>query len=737
MLATHGSLLALSKSLCICIAPADRCITTLKYALNRTEPGSWEKQLERSWQTFYAGKVSNASISVQLPDGTIREVPRGTTPLDVATTISPRLAAAVVVAKIRPLTRTSSVQLQPAAPENSEASMYTAAEGGDARLVDLAAPLEADVELWLLKETDEEALKVLRHSAAHVMATAILELFPETKLGHGPATDAGYFYDVYRKTPFSDEDLTAIENRMREVVARDEKFVREEEPREKGLADYSAQGEFMKVHFIERFTRPGDEISLYRNGSFVDFCRGPHVPSTARVKAFKVISVAGAYWLGDENNQQLQRIYGTAFFSLKDLDAHFKRLEEIKARDHRVLGKQLDLFSIQEVAGAGLIFWHPKGGLIRKIMEDWMREECLRRGYSIVYTPHVMRRELWKISGHEGFYGQNMYAPMELDDAEYRLKPMNCPGHILIFKNSPKSYRDLPVRYAELGNVYRYERSGTMHGLLRVRGFTQDDAHIFCTPQQIEDEVVGCIEFAQSVLETFGFNEFKVELSTWDPDDAKSYTGSKENWELAIRSLQVALNRKNIPFRTIAGEAAFYGPKIDIKLVDVLGRMWQLSTVQFDFNLPARFELEYTGEDGEKHRPVMVHRALFGSVERFFGVLIEHYAGAFPLWLAPIQVGLVPISEKHLVYAETVKARLEAAGLRVELDGRNEKMNGKIREFTVQKIPFLLIVGDKEAAAGSVSVRARGQGDQGSVSTEAFLDRVQSLVATKAIALGS
>ena len=522
---------------------------------------------------------------------------------------------------------------------------------------------------------------------------------------------------------------------MAEVVARNEPFVREEEPREKGIEDYSAEGEFMKVHFIEKFTKPGDEISLYRNGSFTDFCRGPHVPSTGRVKAFKVTSVAGAYWLGDEKNQQLQRIYGTAFFNGKDLEAHFKRLEEIKARDHRVLGKQLDLFSIQEVAGSGLIFWHPKGGIIRRAMEDWMREACIRRGYDLVFTPHIMRRELWKISGHEGFYSQNMYPPMELDDAEYRLKPMNCPGHVLIYKNSPRSYRDLPLRYAELGNVYRYERSGTMHGLLRVRGFTQDDAHLFCTPEQIEDEVVACIDFAKETLNTFGFEEFKVELSTWDPNDRKSYTGSEENWELAIRSLRSALDRKGIPFREIPGEAAFYGPKIDIKLVDVLGRMWQLSTVQFDFNLPARFELEYTGEDGEKHRPLMVHRALFGSLERFFGVLIEHYAGAFPMWLAPVQVGLVPISEKHLEYAETVKAKLEAAGLRVELDARNEKMNAKIREFTLQKVPFVLIMGDKESATESVSVRTRGKGDEGGATLAEFIERATTLAKTNAATL--
>ena len=672
--------------------------------------------------------MSEQTIRIQLPDGSVRELPRGTTAHDVAMSISPRLAAAAVVARVRPLTPVAAGTT--VAEEASEAAMYGAETTGQ-RLVDLAAPLNEDLALELLKENDEAALKVVRHSAAHVMATALLELFPETKLGHGPATDSGFFYDVYRETPFSDADLAAIEARMAEVVARDDKFVREVESREMGLKDYSEHGEFMKVHFIEKFTEPGDEISLYRNGEFVDFCRGPHVPSTGRVKAFKVMSVAGAYWLGDEKNQQLQRIYGTAFFNPKDLDAHFKRLEEIKARDHRVLGKQLDLFSIQEVAGSGLIFWHPKGGLIRKTMEDWMREECIRRGYNMVFTPHIMRRELWKISGHEGFYSQNMYPPMELDDAEYRLKPMNCPGHILIYKSAPRSYRDLPLRYAELGNVYRYERSGTMHGLLRVRGFTQDDAHIFCMPSQIEDEVAACVEFAETVLKTFGFAEFKIELSTWDPKDRKSYVGSDENWEMAAGSLKRVLEAKGIPYKEIPGEAAFYGPKIDIKLVDVLGRLWQLSTVQFDFNMNSRFELEYTGEDGEKHRPVMVHRALFGSIERFFGVLIEHYAGAFPLWLAPVQVGLVPISEKHLEYAGAVKAKLEAAGLRVELDARNEKMNAKIREFTLQKVPFVLVMGDKEGASEAVSVRTRGKGDEGSVALVDFIARARNLVEQK------
>ena len=677
--------------------------------------------------------MNSNTIAIHLPDGAVREVPAGTTPLEIANSISPRLAAAAVVARLTPLAATEATASDGKSSEGSsgEAAMYAAEDTTAPRMVDLNTPLNEDARLELVTEKDPDALKVVRHSAAHVLATAVLELFPETKLGHGPATDSGFFYDFHRDKPFTEEDLSAIEKRMHEVIARDEKFVREYESRDVALQDFERDGDFMKLHFVTKFTEPGSKVSFYRNGKFVDFCRGPHVPSTGRVKAVKITNLAGAYWLGNEKNPQLQRIYGTAFFSKKDLDEHFARLEEAARRDHRVLGKQLDLFSIQDLAGAGLIFWHPKGGIVRKVMEDWMREECLRRGYQMVFTPHVMRRHLWEVSGHEGFYSGNMYTPMELDDAEYRLKPMNCPGHILIYRNSPKSYRDLPQRYAELGNVYRYERSGTMHGLLRVRGFTQDDAHIFCMPSQIEDEVVACIDFAESVLKTFGFNEFKVELSTWDPKDRVHYVGSDENWNFAVQSLENVLKAKRIPYKTIPGEAAFYGPKIDIKLVDVLGRLWQLSTVQFDFNLPARFGLEYVGEDGERHQPVMVHRALFGSVERFFGVLIEHYAGAFPLWLAPVQIGLVPISERHLGYAQKVEAELKAAGFRVEVDARNEKMNAKIRDFANHKTPYILVFGDKEETAGAVSVRTRGKGDQGSMPLGDFVAKAKGLVETQ------
>jgi threonyl-tRNA synthetase len=684
--------------------------------------------------------MSAQTIAVHLPDGAVREVPAGTTPLEIANSISPRLAAASVAARLKPVATAppdeeSHCCGKETGDPSAEAAMYAAEDADAPRLVDLTTPLTADTRLELVTEKDPEALTVLRHSAAHVLGAAVLELFPEAKLGHGPATDAGFFYDFFREKPFTPDDLALIETKMAEVIARDEKFVREYKPRDQALAEFDRDGDFMKTHFVTKFTKPGDQVSFYRSGSFVDFCRGPHVPSTGRVKAIKLTNLAGAYWLGDEKNPQLQRIYGTAFFSQKALDAHFALLEEAAKRDHRVLGKQLDLFSIQELAGPGLIFWHPKGAMVRKVMEDWMRNECIKRDYLLVYTPHVARINLWQTSGHEGFYAENMFTPMKLDDALYRLKPMNCPFHILIYKNSPKSYRDLPARYAELGNVYRYERSGTMHGLLRVRGFTQDDAHIFCMPSQIENEVVACIDFAEAVLHTFGFKDFKVELSTWDPNDRAHYAGSDENWKLATNSLESALKRKGIEYKTIPGEAAFYGPKIDIKLVDAIGRLWQLSTVQFDFNLPARFELEYTGEDGERHQPVMVHRALFGSVERFFGVLIEHYAGAFPLWLAPVQVGLVPISERHREYAKKIEAELKAAGLRVEVDDRNEKMNSKIRDFANQKTPYTLVFGDKEEAVKTVSVRTRGKGNQGTVPLAEFIAKAKALVESQSMEL--
>ena len=641
------------------------------------------------------------NIHINLPDGSTKDVPKGTTPLDVAKSISPRLADAALVAKTN----------------------------GD--LVDLTRPLDKDTDLRILTERDPEALQVYRHSSAHLLAAAVLELFPETKLGHGPATENGFFYDFYRPTPFTPEDLQKIEKKMQELAQQNIPYAREFFPREEGLEKFKAEGDFMKCHFIEQFTQPDEKISIYKTGKFLDFCRGPHIPSTGKIKAFKLLNIAGAYWLGDEKNPQLQRIYGTSFFSKKDLDAYLNSIEEAKKRDHRVLGKQLDLFSIQELAGPGLIFWHPKGGIIRKEMEDWMREQYVKRGYSLVYTPHVMRRQLFFTSGHEGYYAQNFFDFMELDDAEYRVKPMNCPGHILIYKDSLRSYRDLPVRLGELGTVYRYERSGVMHGLLRVRGFTQDDAHIFCTPEQIEKEIADCVEFARDVLRDFGFDQFQTELSIWDPNDRKSYVGSEDQWNMATASLESVLKRMKIEYKTIPGEAAFYGPKIDIKLVDAIGRLWQLSTVQFDFNLPQRFELEYVAEDGSRKQPLMVHRALYGSVERFFGVLIEHYAGAFPVWLSPVQAVMIPISERHAEYANKVAAQLKAVGVRVDVDARNEKMNAKIREHAMQKVPFLLVVGDKESEAGNVNVRTRGKEKTEDMPAAAFVEKIKKLIVDK------
>jgi threonyl-tRNA synthetase len=641
----------------------------------------------------------SASLTITLPDESQSSVPAGTRPIDIARSISPRLADDAVVARV------------------------------DGQLWDLTRPLENDAKVEILTSKNPEALQVYRHSTAHLLAAAVLELFPETKLGIGPPTDTGFYYDFQRETPFTPEDLEKLEARMAELQAKNLPFERVMTPKDVGLAKYA--DDWMKRELIEE--RAGDIFSEYTLGPhFIDFCRGPHVPSTSRLKAFKLLSVAGAYWKGDEHKPRLQRIYGTAFFNKKEQDAYLQRLEEAKKRDHRKLGQELDLFSIQELAGPGLIFWHPKGGRIRKIIEDWMRDQYLARGYSLVYTPHVMRRDLWKISGHANFYSDNMFKPMELDDAEYQLKPMNCPGHILIYKDKLHSYRDLPVRLGELGTVYRYERSGVMHGLMRVRGFTQDDAHIFCTPEQIEDEVVSCLQFAIDTLSNFGFDDYEVEVSTWDKGVSGKYDGTPEQWDLAENALKRATERLNMKVKVMPDEAAFYGPKIDVKLIDAIGRPWQLSTVQFDFTLPRRFELEYIADDGKKHQPLMVHRALYGSIERFFGILIEHYAGAFPVWLAPVQAVVMPITDRHAEYAQKVVDQLKAAGLRVELDDRKEKVNLKIREAQLQKIPYMLVVGDREAQEGTVSVRNRKHADQGAQKVEEFLAGIQRLIDSKA-----
>jgi threonyl-tRNA synthetase len=641
-----------------------------------------------------------SDIHVTLPDGSVQTVPAGTKPIDIAQKISPRLADAALVAKVN----------------------------GD--LYDLARPLEKDSTVQILTAKDPDSLYVYRHSTAHLLAAAVLELFPGTKLGIGPPVENGFYYDFDRGEPFSTEDLERIEKKMWELQAQDLKYERTLTEKEAGLEKYRQMNEPMKVELIGE--RADSVFSEYTLGPhFIDFCRGPHLPSTARIKAFKLLSIAGAYWKGDEKNRQLQRIYGTAWFTKKELEEYLNKLEEAKKRDHRKLGQELDLFSIQDLAGPGLIFFHPKGGMVRKLLEDWMRNQYLARGYSLVYTPHVMRRDLWKVSGHANYYSDSMFKPMELDDAEYQLKPMNCPGHILIYRDKKRSYRELPVRLGELGTVYRYERSGTMHGLMRVRGFTQDDAHIFCTPDQIEDEIVNCLEFAADTLKTFGFDTYEAELSTWDGGASGKYDGAPEQWQLGENALHKATDRLKLKVKVMKDEAAFYGPKIDVKLVDAIGRLWQLSTVQFDFTLPRKFGLEYIAEDGKAHQPLMVHRALFGSIERFFGILIEHYAGAFPVWLAPVQAVVLPITDRHTAYAREVEAKLKDAGLRVHVDDRSEKVNLKIREAQLQKVPYMLVVGDREAETGQVSVRNRRHADQGAQPVEAFLAAVKKLIDEK------
>ncbi|MGD0499054.1 MAG: threonine--tRNA ligase [Bryobacteraceae bacterium] len=641
-----------------------------------------------------------SAIEITLPDGSKQPAEVGARPIDIARSISPRLADAAIAAKV-----------------NGE--MY-----------DLTRPIEKDAAVQILTAKDPESLVVYRHSTAHLLAAAVLELFPESKLGIGPPIDNGFYYDFDRATPFTPEDLEKIEKKMWEIQARRLPYERVYTRKQEGLKKYSEA--WMKCELIEE--RAGEIFTEYTLGPhFIDFCRGPHLPDTSKIKAFKLLSIAGAYWKGDERNKQLQRIYGTAFFTQKELDEHLKQIEEAKKRDHRKLGKELDLLSIQELAGPGLVFIHPKGGIVRKLLEDWMRDQYLKRGYSLVYTPHVARFDLWKVSGHADFYAQNMFARMELDDAEYQLKPMNCPFHILIYKDKQHSYRDLPVRLGELGTVYRYERSGVLAGLFRVRGFTQDDAHIFCTPGQIENEIVDCLQFAIDTLHTYGFDKYEAELSTWDGGTGGKYAGAPEQWKAAEDALARAAERLQVKVKVMPDEAAFYGPKIDVKLVDAIGRPWQLSTVQFDFNLPNRFELEYIGEDGKPHQPVMVHRALYGSIERFLGILIEHYAGAFPVWLAPVQAIVLPITDRQTEYARGVRKELDAAGIRATVDDRSEKVNLKIRDAQLQKIPYMLVVGGREQQGGLVAVRNRKHGDQGAKPLAEFITEIGKLIGSKAV----
>jgi threonyl-tRNA synthetase len=610
------------------------------------------------------------------------------------------------------------------------------------REVDLAYSIEASengdaIKIEPVLPQTLAGLDVLRHSTAHLLAAAVLDLFPGTKLGIGPALledpRYGFFYDVIAPRALTEADLPVIEKKMRDIAKRNMPYRRDEISKAEAMRIFAEREEPLKCELIDE--KAGAVVSVYYiDGSqFIDFCMGPHVPNTNRLRAFKLLSLAGAYWKGDAERPQMQRIYGTAYFTPEELDAWLKQREEAEKRDHRRLGRELDLFSIQEEYGQGLVLWHPKGGAIRKEMEDYLREQLVQRGYGLVFTPHIAKRELWQLSGHEENYADVMFAPTEIEGTEFRLKPMNCPFHIGIYKSSQHSYRDLPLRYAELGTCYRAELSGTLHGLMRVRGFTQDDAHIFCTPDTVRSEIVDCIQFAFALLGAFGFDEFKIELSVRGDNSAKTYLGSDENWVRAESALVQALEEQSLPYERMEDEAAFYGPKIDIKVKDSIGRLWQLTTVQFDFNLPERFELEYIGEDNKPHRPVMVHRALFGSVERFFGVLIEHYAGAFPLWLAPVQVAVLPITDRINEYAEQVGQELRAAGLRVDVNVRSDKIGAKIRDAQMQKVPFMLVLGDREVEESKVAVRERTKGDIGAMSLAEFKEMARRLVESRAI----
>ena len=597
--------------------------------------------------------------------------------------------------------------------------------------VDLNKELEPTDEVLSIEPIDantRDGLEVIRHSTAHLLAAAVLDLFPGTKLGVGPALmddpRYGFYYDIIAPRNLTEEDLPVIEKKMKSMAKQNLVYRREEIEKAKVLDLFKERDEPLKCELIDE--KAGDSASIYYIDSspFIDFCLGPHVPHTGKLKAFKLLALSGAYWKGDAENQQMQRIYGTAFATQEELDAWVKQREEAEKRDHRKLGKQLDLFSIDDDYGQGLILWHPKGGIVRNEMERLLKEELERRNYSFVYTPHIAKRDLWVTSGHEGNYADSMYAPTSIEDEEYRLKPMNCPFHIGIYKSSPRSYRDLPQRYSEMGTVYRAELSGTLHGLMRVRGFTVDDAHLFVRPDQVRAEVSDCLDFAIKVFETYGFDKVRFELSVRGEAANKGYLGADADWASAEEQLASALRERNISYERIEGEAAFYGPKIDIKIEDAIGRVWQLGTIQLDFNLPARFKLEYTGEDNQKHQPIMIHRALFGSIERFFGVLIEHYAGAFPLWLAPVQVAVLPITDRINEYAESVAKELRDAGFRVEANVKSDKIGAKIRDAQLQKVPYMLVLGDKELEENTLAVRERKQGDIGAMPLQEFKEMI-------------
>ncbi|MHB8858762.1 MAG: threonine--tRNA ligase [Thermoleophilia bacterium] len=626
-------------------------------------------------------------MKVKLPDNSEIELDDGADAMAAARKIGSRLAKAAVAATV-----------------NGEP-------------VDLSHPLAEGDSIGIITEDSPEGLEIIRHSASHVLASAVMEMYHGTQLGIGPAISDGFYYDFKFPAPISEGDLEKIEKKMREIVKAKFPFERRELCREEAAEKFGAQP--FKQELLAELPLE-EKATSYTDDGFTDLCRGPHVPDTGRIKAFKLLSVAGAYWRGNEKNPMLTRIYGTAFPSQKQLDEHLERLKEAERRDHRVLGKQLDLFHIDDEVGAGLPLWHPKGALIRKIMEDFWRDEHLANGYDMVMIPHIASVDLWKTSGHWGFYRENMYSPMDIEGEEYIVKPMNCPGHIKIYKSRTRSYRELPIRWAELGTVYRYERSGVLHGLLRVRGFTQDDAHLFVRPDQLRDEIVSVIKFVLFMLKTFGFEEYEVYLST-RPEKS---VGSDEHWEQATAALKDSLEEVGLGYEIDPGEGVFYGPKIDMKIRDALGRAWQCTTIQVDFNLPERFDITYVGEDNAEHRPIMIHRALLGSLERFIGCLIEHYAGAFPLWLAPVQAVILPIADRHMDYAEQVARRLSEEGLRVELDYSRESVSKKIRNAEMEKVPYMLVVGDKEEDAGNVSVRSYAEGDLGADDLEELAARL-------------
>ncbi|MCB9219297.1 MAG: threonine--tRNA ligase [Ignavibacteriales bacterium] len=630
-------------------------------------------------------------INIKFPDGSVKEFETGITPYQIAESISSRLAEDVLVAKV------------------------------DSKMVDLNTPINSDSSLQLFTFKDELGRETYWHSTSHLMAHAIQSIYPEAKFGVGPAIEGGFYYDFDINTTLTEEDLTKIENKMLELAQDDKPFQRRELSKQEALDFFTKVDDKFKLELINEFDENEETISLYHEGNFTDLCRGPHIPSVGKIKYVKLINISGSYWRGDEKRDRLQRIYGVSFPKKKMLEDHLQLLEEAKKRDHRKLGKQLGLFSIEEEAGPGLIYWHPKGASVRNTVENFWREAHIKNGYDLVYSPHIGKSWLWETSGHLVSFKENMFAPMTIDEQDYYVKPMNCPFHIMMYKSDLHSYRDLPLRWAELGTVYRYEKSGVLHGLLRVRGFTQDDAHIFCTHDQIEDEIIEVIKFSSYIWTSFGFDNLKYYISTKPEEKA---VGSDDLWDKATETLKIALNKQGLDFEIDEGGGAFYGPKIDIKVKDALHREWQMSTIQFDFNLPERFDMKYIGEDGNEHRPFMVHRALFGSIERFMGVLIEHYGGAFPTWLAPVQVAIVPVSNHFIDYAEQVKAKLKDSNIKVELDYRNEKIGYKIRDWETQKVPYMLIVGEKEKDSNSVSVRKHKEGDKGSVGLDEFLQNI-------------